>query len=1050
MSARNRAPWIRHIYTPLIVMALCANSITPLPIFQATVANAQEQASVPDSISSVLAQPWSDALGFQPVDALATAAARETFMAEVEDYARTQNTDATAELVHEAQAITDIVAYTQAHEAQLRETVLELSTLGSAGAEKATTQHDFRYDNRDFTGLAISPNATSVYEQADGVVDLLVWVDPSSSDEVYIATRAVGTAESGSDLTPRVSALQPGFNKVRYTMSDRTKPWALYFNNDSTNPAQVRIMAADAAKSASTSSAPSYQPASAAPLVLGSQLHTYPTYTHRGNEEEFAAYLADIRAQAASVAAEKSVIDMTDIRLGLQDFSGSATRTAAAYAEDSPAAAFEKISNAHDIAKERIEFFDHYGGLTHDAAEARDQAADLYRVYVNNHDVGGLFAQDGFYTIGGAGQYQGNLQGTLAPQWNWGMNHEYGHLLDNSPTAVHETTTNIYSLRGGIHLLELQLARGLTPNTEVSALLHSNIASNQEVLVARLNERIAGGDPADNDDQRFTGWGNWSDVIAVYNMFRYWDNFDYSNYDAAAVSSISKGFSPFSTNRLADLDEFGAYGTALRIDREHSAEIGAMLSGLPNGQRQWNRLILIATEATGYDQCTYAESQGFRYITDAVRKICEQYPVAPVPTQYLDMDQDIKTVLNQANPTMQLFPDTYPHTGVTGSGAPLENPKVIAEFQVDGIDPTIHPHTSVSASPTIALQTSTHASAAAVYEIYRGDVLIGYTRTGLDGSTEGTATFVDDNAPAGTVASDYAVIAYDYRLNASGLRALYHLDGGSFPDAGDAESIISPFAKSSFDSNRGYAITTEAPTREGYDFKGWRRIDGLSEEERAADPAYGVIYSAGDVVEGAVAPQLLALWEPKTLTESSTAASTAEESSSEETPESSTYVETSTTAETTGAIPSAVPTSAETSSPEPSTTNSTTVEGTDPATTSASGTTSRRVPVVPSVVITRPASPTVDNSHTPLDSPSLIASTTSTSTLVHEASTAPSATPSASDSSATPESATSDSDSQDKGRSTLARTGADVLLLVAFAALLVVGGIWLLRRNTRK
>lgn len=1071
MSARLLAPWLRRISAPLTVFAVCTSTITPLPVFQAPAVSAQE--NVPSSISTVLTNPWVDALGFEPVEALATATARESFMTAVESYASTQNTAAAAALVREAQAIVDVITYTEANEAQLRETVLELSTLGSAGAEKSTTQHYFRYDNRDFTGLAISPNTTGVYEQADGVVDLLVWVDPSSSDTVYLAARAVGTAENNGDIAPRVSALQPGFNKVRYDMSGRTNPWALYFNNDSSNPAQVRIMAADAAQSTNLSAAPSYQPTSAAPLVLGSQLHTYPTYTHHGDEEEFAAYLAAIRAQANSVAAEESILDMTDIRLGLQDFSGSATRTAAAYAEDSPAAAYEKISNAHNISKERIEFFDHFGGLEQDAAEARNQASDLYRVFVNNHNVGALFAQDGFYTIGGASQYQGNLQGTLDPQWNWGMNHEYGHLLDNTPTTVLETTTNIYSLRGGIHLLELQLDQGITPSTQVSSLLHTNIASNQQVLEERLNERIAGGDPADNDDLRFTGWGNWSDAIAVYNMFRYWDNFDYSNYDTAALSGVSKGFSPFNTDRLAELNEFGAYGTALRIDREHSAEIGALLSELPSGQRQWNRLVLIATEATGYNQCTYSESQGFRYITDAVREICEQYPDAPVPTQYLDMDQDIKTVLNQASPTMELFNGTYPHTGIAGSGAPLEGPEILAEFQVNDNDPTTDPHAAVSASATISLRTSSHASAAAIYEVYRSDELIGYARTGLDGTTEGTATFVDENAPADTVASDYAVIAYDYRLNASGLRAIYHLNEGTFTDSDDAGSVVVPFAKSSFDNNGGYTITAEIPTREGYEFKGWQRIDGLSEVELAVEPAAGNIYSPGDVVENAVAPQLLALWEPATAQESSTEAITSVESTSVETTNIPTSVE-PTTAESTDESTSLEPTSAESTSQEPGSDQSTPVSSTEPESTSPAPTsevstqvvtpepsaatpTSSEVvtsetssatqnPVAPPVVITRPVSPTTAPSQLPLDIPSLIGSTTSTS-APDRGTTTTSTTTGSSSVTSTP---ASNAEDQEDNRSFLARTGANVLLLVVFAALLVIGGIWLVRRNNKK
>lgn len=648
-------------------------------------------------------------------------------------------------------------------------------------------------------------------------------------------------------------------------------------------------------------------------------------------------------------------------------------------------------------------------------------------------------------------------------------------------------------MAGGTHSLQLQLQAGQSLDLSILSVYHTAVNTNQGDIQRRLNQRIAGEDPGETDNQRFTGYGIWADAIAVYNMFRYWDNFDYSLYPNADLDGVSQGVSPFTTARIADLDTYGAFGTALRIDRENRAALDAMFSDLPNGQRQWNRLILIATEATGYNQCIYAQQQGFQYLTEEVQAICAQYPDPPVPTQYVDMDQDIKTVMNQVNPTMMLFNGANVNTGVYGTGAPLEGPEVRAVFTVADIDPITAPQAAVGASPTLQLQTSSHNDAVAVYEIYRSGELLGYVRTGLNGSTTGTAEFVDATAPADAVAGDYTVVAYDYRLNASGLYAVYY-----FNDAADASPTtgtneVVPFAKSAYDATNAYEVSDLTPTREGYTFRGWLDVTELSDAEIPADEdvADEDLLTAGDTISGQMNPRLLAIWEPvmdeddeqeetSTPAEPSTSEASAEPSTSEAPAETSSAPASSATSSSAAATSASsavetsstqeVPSAAVTTGAQPTSTSasaaatsSSTAESSSSAA-SEEAISSEETSSAAVITSSTAATSSSEDAGTPATSSAASApgeATTSTAgdggagfPVITDTASSPAATSTSSAAvpaagaganSTAADSATPADQTNRSNRGLLASTGASILLLMLSAVALVVFGFFLLR-----
>ena len=191
--------------------------------------------------------------------------------------------------------------------------------------------------------------------------------------------------------------LKQGKNVVAVDITGLTHPVALYVSNNPQQPARVRITGTRLATATNTSAAPTGQQPTAAPVALGGELGTYPTYIHdSARPEAFAEYLTQLRTQEST--------GMTDLRFGDQDLSAPASAVAKQFddidSSDSAAAA-EAATTADATFAERLATMHTFDGYDAAAAWPDPQSYSPHRIVtVVDNDVWApspMFAWCGYY-----------------------------------------------------------------------------------------------------------------------------------------------------------------------------------------------------------------------------------------------------------------------------------------------------------------------------------------------------------------------------------------------------------------------------------------------------------------------------------------------------------------------------------------------------------------------------------------------------------------------------------------------------------------------------
>lgn len=553
---------------------------------------------------------------------------------------------------------------------------------------------------------------TGIYVKP-GTTSIDVFLDGPAKG-IELAWRQTNETESASYTTLgyKRHALKPGFNRVDLGIKDATKPYVLYVRNKTHDKARVRFQAVDVAASESSGLAAANQPASAAPVALGRTLATYPVYIHDPKDpQRFGEWLA---------AASRSSAPMVDLRFGKQDIT---TDRALALKEigtpDDAAAHAEMVNKA---LNDRLDFFSHYEGYDPQASEGPHAPTPMRRVIIGSTSVkkpSTMFAITEYFHLP-ASPVAKILAGDKDVLWGWASNHEYGHQLDNTVIFVPEQTNNMYSIAGGIKRWTDKLTDTPTRNFSPASAGHPNLAKSQNEIDRYLNSRLAGGDV---DPAFWVDAPVFRHTTTLFNATRYFDDVDYSTYPFDA--------SPFTADDAETLATYGSFGAMLRMAREKRGDVEKLVPQTDETGR-YNRMIALGTMATGYSLCGYYEELGFTAITDGVKDVCRRYPDPPVHLAYASIGHTLQLAQARALDIDPLFDETV-------------------EARVEKVSDT-------DDGKTLTLGVSSHASSVALYEVYYDGKLIGFTRTD---------TFVD---PHGNdrEAGKYSVVAFDYRLNASG------------------------------------------------------------------------------------------------------------------------------------------------------------------------------------------------------------------------------------------------------------------------------------------
>lgn len=595
----------------------------------------------------------------------------------------------------------------QNHDA-IQASVLQVSELGDPVADRNRTKQNFMFDNLDATGYYLKPGKVN---------ELYLYVDAQDPSKLSMAWRQVGLTDNNQfsvlGLHQRTD-LKNGVNKVEVDLTNSTYGYMVYMRNDSeSNQASVRFEGADANEQG-------------APVITGNQIGSHPYYLYDADHpEEFWSYVQELREYAQRVD-EGSAQDMTMLQMGDQGRAQFAIRAKAlvnAYASISNEAdAVAYIQKSNEAIQERLEFFWAVDGYD-ESEEGTANAVSKMRVHT-------AFTKTVNYpsTMYATGRYFHMPESSAASflsgdsMYGWGMSHEYGHVLDNSVIVVNEETNNMYSIAGARNG---EIINNKKNGTEFSPsrAYHPNAVRFTKLWDEELAKMAS--DSSYSADWYGGGWGYyiWHHMVSWWNGTHFFDKWDYSGYDYSS--------SPFTPEDAAEVGEWGAFGSAMRILRSDADAVNTIqqtTSSISDGTvRQYNRIAMVYSMSTGYNFAEYLQTMGQKDLSDEVFDFCAQYPSMPVKLQYYSLNTDAAE-LNGAKP-------------YSGKVTPLVSVDI-----ANGV-------ASVEAKMTSdELTKSTTA-----YELYYDGELVGFSRTGdfkyqCKGNEE---------------ASDFSVVAYDVRLNTS-------------------------------------------------------------------------------------------------------------------------------------------------------------------------------------------------------------------------------------------------------------------------------------------
>ncbi|MDY2777770.1 MAG: M60 family metallopeptidase [Collinsella sp.] len=598
--------------------------------------------------------------------------------------------------------------YLEEHRDAIEGSIMGLSQLGDPAADRERTKQNFQFDNLDATGYYLEPGRVN---------DLYLYVDAEDPSRISLAWRQVGITDDNNfnslNLQQR-SKLGNGVNRVRIDLTNKKHGYMLYLRNDSTdNAARVRLEGADA-------NLPD------TPIITGTQLKEHPLYLHDTSDPAaFWTFVQQIREHAQAVrdgaAQDMAMLQMGDD--GRAQFAITATALESAYrgiSSEADAVAYIERSNA--AIQERLDFFWDFDGFEKDAIEGPN-AASRMRVHT-------AFTRTVSYpsTMYATGRYfhmpESSAKNFLSGErmYEWGMSHEYGHVLDNYVTVVNEETNNMYSIAGarnGEIIASKRDGRAFNPNKAY----HGNALKAERLRDEELARMAA--DPDYHPDWNEGGWGRyiWAHMTAWWNGSHFFDGWDYADYDFSA--------SPFTPEAAQEVHEYGAFGATMRILRGNAEAVRTIentTSSIKDGtSRKYNRIAMAYTMGTGYNFAEYLQTLGQRDLSEEVLSFCAQYPSMPRKVQYYSLSVDAAE-LNGAQPF------------------PADAKPVVTVSQTDNTA-RIEAH-----MPTAAQQSS-----AVAWELYEDGALVGFSRTGsFSREVEGE---IDPGS--------YTVVAYDVRLNES-------------------------------------------------------------------------------------------------------------------------------------------------------------------------------------------------------------------------------------------------------------------------------------------
>lgn len=714
----------------------------------------------------MLDNPFADQLGLTLKSELSDPDAFERLRETVEQRFNGIETPEKQVRLQQIEHLKRYIPYHQNHIKAIKSSVIELSELGNPGSEAQRTQQGYQFDNLDATGLYLKPGQIN---------EIVVYIEAQDPSKLSVAWRKAGVTTSNEYTALNLhqqSKLANGANRITVDLTGNNHGSMLYLRNDSTsNPARVRIEAADApyVESGSTNSTDEDGSAtrggsttSTNPL-LGTSLEAHPLYEHDpGHPERFWTFVQDVKAHAERVQTD-GVSDMALLQMGDDghaQFSLRATVLAEAYQHiTSKQQAVEYIERSNEAIQDRLELFWTFDGYNTNKAGGPN-AVTTARVHTAFTSTvtrpSTMYAYMRYYHMP-----ESHAASFLSGEnmYSWGMSHEYGHMLDNNIISVGEETNNLYSLagsrQGGIERLKAT-GKAFVPKEHY----HENAVKATE----RRDEELArmAADPSYEPDwMNNNNWGTyiWTHLVAWWNGLHFFDDWDYSTYNFDA--------SPYTQEIADDVERYGAYGASVRILRsnpeavETVKQLASGAAATSDKAVKYNRIAVAFTMGTGYNFAEYLYELGERDLTEEVLEYCAQYPSMPRAVRYFSLDTDA-AIINGAQTYAEL-------EGAANKVAP----SVTVEQTENG---RVH--------VTATMATEDLARATTAYELYRDGELIGFSRDGsfdvaapegADSSgnpgAHATAEASSENMGDTAVETDglaaYTVVAYDVRLNPS-------------------------------------------------------------------------------------------------------------------------------------------------------------------------------------------------------------------------------------------------------------------------------------------
>ncbi|WGI36849.1 hypothetical protein [Mesomycoplasma lagogenitalium] len=502
---------------------------------------------------------------------------------------------------------------------------IHLSTLKSYESEKRRLSQYFGYSNAVPTGYYLEAGKKYEFQVTLSSV-------PKSSGSVLLYLKQVGLTENSNftSLNPRNYYLSQLENKIVVDLTKDKHGYAVFLSNFSNEPLSVKITN----------------------LNNENSWIEYPFYIHDEDHPElFWQYIQKIKEQVIIVDGKDGKKDTqlkapatflqfsNPINGGLQ-ISWNLKWSISTFIEklnlDTEQKATEYAKNLNSVIKNWVTELDLYNGLTVDDEDELQQSTNL-PLFISASDT--VVQPSSYYAYFNYIHLAPALVKDILVEpmkiYDWIINHEKGHTIDQQRIVILEVTNNMYALYASYLKLKKLIDEGnYNHKKDYNSVFNSNFWTQHNILYRYLNSKFDN-KPINTPFVKKSSKNN-TPFYPVYSWFitsQFVNKLDYKTYDYRS--------SPFTEEDAKILEKYGIWGAVQRLLRDQKNILKYDSDNLINKISKEDLFPYLFTIVSGYDFSDIFTKYGQDDINPDVIKFTSKYPKLDKKIEYYNSNGEL-------------------------------------------------------------------------------------------------------------------------------------------------------------------------------------------------------------------------------------------------------------------------------------------------------------------------------------------------------------------------------------------------------------------------